>query len=195
MVLDILRQLNWIDIFVIILLFRICYVSLNNDIPTEFFKLLGTVTAIYLSLHYYTALSDWMTKRFFIPKHKMPLEFLDFLSLVILTISGYLIFVLLREAFYRFFKIEAGDRLNKWGGLALGIVRGILLSSLIIFVLVISSITYFKNSVINSYSGLRLFKLAPQAYTRVWNGFMSKIMTKEKLNDAVLEVEEVLSKK
>lgn len=193
MVLDILKQFNWLDIFVVILLFRICYISLRNGLAAEFFKLLGTLTALYLALHYYTVLSDWINQRQFILKEKMPLEFLDFLLFVLLTVLGYVIFVILREAFSRFIKMEAKARLNKWGGLVLGIARGFLLSSLIIFMLVISSISYFKDSVISSYSGRRLFKVAPATYTRLWNSLLSKFMSKEKFNPTVLEVQDNLT--
>lgn len=194
-VLDILKQLNWVDIFVIILLLRICYIALRNGLAVEFFKLLGTLGAIYLSLHYYTALSDWITQRQFILKEKMPLEFLDFLIFVLLAVLGYVIFLILREAFSRFFKMEAKARINKWGGLILGIARGFLFMSLIIFALLISSIGYLKNSVVNSYSGKYLFKIAPATYTKLWSGLLSKFMTKEEFNSTILEVQEGLTQK
>lgn len=192
---DILKQLNWVDIFVIIILFRIGYIALQNGLPAELFKFLGSLSAIYLSLHYYTTLSDWIGGRFFVSREKMPLEFLDFLCFVSLASLGYIIFVALRQTFSRFIKMEAGPKLNKWGGLVLGLVRGLCLSSLIVFMLVISSISYLKNSIINSYSGVRLFKLAPATYNRLWLGLMSKFMNKEKFNQTILEVQDSLTQK
>ncbi len=52
MLLNIIKQLNWVDIFVLIVLLRTAYISRKAGLPREFFKLLGTVLAIYLSLHF-----------------------------------------------------------------------------------------------------------------------------------------------
>jgi len=189
MILNIIKQFNWVDIFVIILLFRICYIAIKSGFVVELFKFLGTVLAIYLSLHYYTALADLVTKYLSI-KESMPLEFLDFIAFIILVIIGYFVFVILRQVFSQLIKTEAAPNLNRWGGLALGIVRGILFSGLIIFILVISSVSYFKNSAGNSYLGKRLLKVAPTTYTKLWNGLMSKFMTGEKFNQTILDVQE-----
>lgn len=188
MLLDILRQFNWVDIFLVILILRICYVATKFGLSAEIFKLAGTILAIYLSLHYYTVSSDWIKQRF--GAENIPLEFLDFLIFLGLNIVGYLTFVLLRNLFYRFIKMEAMPGLNKWGGLVFGIARGSLTVSLVIFMLAISSIGYFKNSVHNSYSGSRIFKIAPATYSVVWNNLMSKFMPQEKFNNTILEVQE-----
>lgn len=190
MLLDIIKQCNWMDIFVVILLFRICYIATKFGLPVELFKLLGTILAVYLSLHYYTGLSDGLRQRF--GAEKIPLEFLDFLVFLGLSLLGYLIFVSLRLAFYRFIKMEAAPGLNRWGGLVLGLMRGFLLTGLIIFIFTISTISYLKESARSSYSGSRLSKIAPATYSVLWNKFMSKFMPQEKFNDAVLEVQESL---
>lgn len=194
MILDILKQLNWFDLVLLILLFRIGYIALRSGLPIELFKLLGTVLAIYLSLHYYTAGADFIRSRFAADK-KMPLEFLDFLVFLGLAIAGYSILVLLRSVFYRFIKLEAVDRLNKWGGFLLGIVRGMLVSGLIIFMLVISSISYLRMSVKSSYLGPRFFQVAPNTYSWLWNNLTSKFMAQEKFNKTISEVQDSFVKK
>ncbi|MBM3246612.1 MAG: CvpA family protein [Candidatus Omnitrophica bacterium] len=191
MLLDILKQFNWVDVLVIILLIRICYAAINNGFSAEVFKLLGTIVAIYLSLHYYTQLSDWLQAHGG-KTEKLPLEFLDFLLFTLLVIVGYLIFVLLRSIFYRFIKMEAAPNLNKWGGLVLGIFRGYLLAGLVVFILVISSVTYLKTSVKNSYTGKPLFKVAVNTYSWLWNSITSKFMPGEKFNNTILEAREGL---
>lgn len=190
MLLNIIKQFNWVDILAVVIFFRILYVAAKNGLPVEFFKLLGTISALYLGLHYYTAASDWLRQRLLGINEKMPLEFLDFLSGIVLVMAGYLIFVLLRSVFYRFIKMEAVPGLSKWGGLVLGFLRAYLLLGLIIFMLVISSIAYFKKSVSGSYSGARLFRVAPEAYGWLWNNLASKFMSQEKFNPTVFEVQE-----
>jgi len=188
MLLDILRQLNWIDFIVIILLFRICYAGAKAGFPVELFKLGGVILAIYLSLHYYTHLSDWVRERLPVADDKAPLEFLDFVAALILAVLGYLSFVLLRIAFCRFITIEAVPRLNKWGGFVIGAIRGVFLTGLVIFLLFISTITYLKDSVSRSYTGGYFLKVAPHAYGWMWDSFMSKFAPKENFNATVSEV-------
>jgi uncharacterized membrane protein required for colicin V production len=193
MLLNILGQFNWVDIVVVILLFRIGYIAIKSGLSVEIFKLLGTILAIYTSLHYYTIASDFI--RGFISNKEIPLEFLDFLCFLVLAIFTYLVFVLLRSILYRFLRMEAAPRLNKWGGLVLGLIRGFLVIGLIVFLLVISSIGYLKNSVGNSYLGKRFFKVAPATYSWLWDSIMSKFMGGEKLNKTVLEVEDAFTQK
>ena len=188
MLVEIIKQFNWVDILFIIIMIRICYVSVKRGLVVEFFKFFGTLVAIYVSLHYYTGLSDFWQNR--VNLEFIPLAFVDFLCVVVLAVLIYLVFVLLREVFGRFIKVEAVPHLNKWGGLVLGVFRGFLLISLFSFILVISTIDYFKLSVSRSYSGERLFKVAPRIYSSIWNGFMSKFATQEKFNKTVTEVEE-----
>jgi uncharacterized membrane protein required for colicin V production len=194
MLLDIIEQFNWVDIFVLILLLRICYIALKTGFNIESFKFLGTILAVYLALHYYTGLADWFKAHLSVMEEKMPLEFLDFLCFVVLAIFGYVIFWFLRETFSRFIKMEAVPRLNRWGGFIFGIGRGILLSSLVVFILLISGIGYFKASAQQSYLGSRLFQAAPSTYATIWNRLMSKFMSKEKFNNTILEVQSGLTK-
>ncbi len=191
--LNILKQFNWVDIFCVILLMRICYVALKNGFPIELFKLLGTVLAIYLALHYYIIFPDYLINSTGIKN--IPLEYLTFSSFIVLSIVGYFIFMLLSKAFSRFIQMEAVPNLNKWGSLILGIFRSLLLISLIIFIFVIAPAAYFRKSVNNSYSGKRLLKITPATYTWVWDSIMSKFRTQEKFNDSILKVQATLTEK
>ncbi len=186
MLVNILKQLNWIDFIAVIILFRIGYVARKSGFSAELFKLLGTVLAIYLSLHYYIIFSDYIGSR--IGVNNIPLEYLTSLIFIILGFLGYLAFVFLRNVFCRFMKMEAVPNLNQWGGLVLGLIRGVLLASLIIFILVTSPLVYLKDSVTSSYSGKSLFKIAPGVYSSLWNGIASKFATQDKFNKAILEV-------
>ena len=53
MVIEFLKGLNWVDVFVVILLIRITYIAVKTGLSVEVFKSLGTVCAVYLALHYY----------------------------------------------------------------------------------------------------------------------------------------------
>jgi uncharacterized membrane protein required for colicin V production len=194
MLLNILKQINWVDIFVLILGVRICYIAVKSGFPVELFKLIGTITAIYLSLHYYILLSGYI-KGWLSMGDRLPQEFLQFIVFLVLACVGYYAFMVLRSIFYRFLKMEAVSTLNKWGSLILGVARTALLASLIMFMFVISSVSYFNSSVKTSYMGKHLFMVAPDTYSWLWNNFVSKFAAGEKYNDTVtLTSEEFLIK-
>jgi uncharacterized membrane protein required for colicin V production len=148
---------------------------------------LGTVLAIYLSLHYYTSLAEYLNNRFSIST--VPLEFLAFLCFAVLALVGYGVFIIFREGVTRFIKSEAAPKLNQWGGLVVGAVRCFLLMSLILYILLISTLTYLNASVHKAYFGKSIFRIAPAVYSNIWNAAMSKLMFNEKFNSSVSELE------
>lgn len=182
---EIISQLNWVDIFVVILLVRICYIAIRTGLPTEFFKLSGVLFAVYLAMHYYILFAEFAREKTGFKNALAGL--LNFSAFLILAVSGYFIFVLLRSFFYRFIKMDATATLNRWGGFIFGALRGFLLSSLILFMFIVSPGNYFKDSVNNSYSGKYLLHIAPSAYSMLWSGILSKFRPAEKFNDATRE--------
>ncbi len=188
MIAETVTQLNWIDFLILIILFRIGYVAIRSNIAVELFKLAGTVLAIYLAFHYYTVLSDFIRHRIHIGK-KMPVDFFDFVCFLFLVGVGYMAFVGLREVFCRVVKMDAIPTLNRWGAFVIGLSRGVLVCGLVIFMFVISTISFLKNSTVKSYSGKYLYGIGPSVYSSIWEGLMSKFMTEEKLNKTVFENE------
>jgi uncharacterized membrane protein required for colicin V production len=186
MLLSVIGQFNWVDLAIIILFIRICYVAYRSELPVELFKLAGIICAIYISLHYYAGTADFFRQR--MGFKEMPLEFLDFISFALLATIGILFFLFLRIIFWRFVRIEAINALNKWGSLLIGIIRCFLLVGLLSFALTISSISYLRDSVGYSYLGNRFFRVAPSVYTWLWEAVVSKFMTGEKFNPTVTEV-------
>lgn len=185
-----IKQFNWLDIFVLIVLLRTGYVSRRTGFSIELFKLLGTILAACLSLHYYIIFSDYIGER--IGVNNIPLEYLTSAIFVALALLGYFIFVVLRSIFYRFMTMEAAPNLNKWGGLILGLGRGVLLASLITFIFVTSPADYLKRSVTGACSGKHLFKIAPGLYNNLWSRIISKFLPQEKFNPAILDIQKIL---
>jgi hypothetical protein len=115
----------------------------------------------------------------------MPAEYWNLITFILLAVVGYLFFVLLQKLFARYITMQATPRLNKYGGLVLGAMRGIMVAGLIIFLFSISSVAYLQNTVSHSYAGQHLFKVAPATYTWLWKNIMSKFMTSEHPNTDV----------
>lgn len=191
MLFAIIKQLNWVDVFAVFLLLRILYVSAKNGFVVELFKLIGIIFTIYLSLHYYSKLSNLISKR--ISLEQPHLEYVDFFMFISLVAATYLIFAFLRKIFLNFVKIEAVAVLSKWGGLILGFFRGALSGGLVIIILSIATLPYLNTSARKSYFGERLFNITVFTYSALWNGVMSKFMANEKFNQAIFKVQSFAS--
>jgi uncharacterized membrane protein required for colicin V production len=168
-----IRQLNWVDIFVTILLIRICYIAAKCGFPAELFKLLGTLSAIFFAFHNYIPASNSVVNLLKLKEIPIYVDFVMFLSL---AIFGYIIFIAVRRLFSLFIKMEAVALLNKWGGLVLGIFRAVILASLVLCLLTISGFEYFKRSIEFSYSGSKIVKIAPAVYKGLWENIISKFI-------------------
>lgn len=193
MVLEIIKQFNWLDVFVIILLLRISYASIKSGFFTSLFNLLGAVFACYIALHYYVHLGDFCQAYIPTPPN-IPLEIWDLFAFLALGMLGYAVFIILRETFFRFIKAEAVSLLNKWGASILGIARGLLLISMMIFFLSIPVINYFEDSVKKSFFSKDLIKVSTSTYAFLWNNLVSKFRPQDKFNHVVFELQsEVLN--
>ena len=191
--LELLSQLNFLDFIVLIVLLRICYISAKTGLSVEIFKFLGVLFSTYIALHYYTALSDVIQKRF-LPKN-MPLEFIDFITFLSLIIAVYLCFVGIRTILSRFVQLDTIPKINQLAGLVLGIGRGFLVIGLLSFTLVISSVAYLSNSVKYSYFARKTFAISPQTYDWLWSNIFSKFSPNEKFNSTVMEVKDNFNRK
>jgi uncharacterized membrane protein required for colicin V production len=189
---DIWKQFNWIDILVLILLVRITVIAAKVGLVAEFFKLLGTIAAICLALHYYTSLSTYLRNLSGIKN--LSLGFLDLVVLLILALAGYASFAVLRILLSRLINMEPVPNLNKYGGLALGVMRSFLFISLMICIFLVSGAGYLKRSVGNSASGRYIFKVAPASYSFLWQGIFSKFFPGGSLNNSIFRAGENLKR-
>ncbi len=193
MLAGIIQQMNYLDLIILIVLFRICYVAIKSGVIAEAFKLLGIVAAIFISSHYYTSISDILRRHY--ASDTMPLEFADFIVFILLSVFVYLVFSLLRGALQHFIKMEALPNVNRYGGLILGIFRWYFTVGLLIYILMISSVSYMIGSVKHSYLGDRFSVVSANTYQILWNGVFSKFSSRERLNSVVEETKNDFAKK
>jgi len=185
---DILKQFNWLDIFLVVFFVRICYVSIKRGLTIEFFKFIGILLSVYLSFQYYTLLSNFLHNVAFLGA--IPLGFLKFICFLALAFSGYFLLVALRRLFTLLIKIEdVPGEINRWAGLLLGLLRGVLTVSFILFVLFISSNDYLRGSVQGSLVAKPVFRIAPFVYRGICDSIMCKFFPGQGLNGDVLSIE------
>ena len=193
MLLEILQKVNLLDILIFLLFLRTISIALQKGFAIELFKLLGYLLATYLALHYYTICSDLAGKAFGL--RMASVEFLDFFCFILLAFLGYNFFVLVRFVFVRKHPAEQEvSSLTRWGGAALGVIRGVLMNALIIVGLVASTFGYFKTQVAESFMGRALFDVSPVVYYWTWHNLTSTVSGDEQINPTVKEVQKSVSR-
>lgn len=179
-----LTKFNWVDIVIICMVLTTVYKGSRKGFIIEVFKLLGLLAAIYVSLHYFSIASDRLLG--ILPG--LGVIFTDFTCFLSLSLAGYLAITAIRSIFCRLIKMEAVSGLDKWGGFALGFLRGILLTSMLIILFHLSTITYLKASARKSYLGSRLSLINVQIYEGIFNGLVSRFATTETINKNINEI-------
>ncbi|MFH1201960.1 MAG: CvpA family protein [Candidatus Omnitrophota bacterium] len=174
------KNLNWIDILVLTIILRTSYIGLRRGFVIEFFKGIGLFFGLFISLHYYSKLTEFLNKLTPVPADF--LEPLVLLSILILIVLG---FKFIRDAILLLFKIEPKTYLDRWGGAFLGIVRSVLVASLVLLGLVFFPIDYFKKSIFGSTMGVTLVKVAPRVYESSFENFFRLFFPQEELNKAI----------
>lgn len=177
-------KFNWIDIVIVCLILITSYKGSQKGFLTEMFKLLGVILSIYLSLHYFSKASDYLLNHF----KNLDVIFSDFVCFVVIVVLSYAAVTLLREVFSHFVKVEAVSVLERWGGLALGFARGLLLVSMLLIIFHLSTVPYLKGSVKKSYLGAQLALSDVKVYEFLFNGIASKFAQEERLNKDIYEV-------
>jgi len=185
-IVELSRQLNWVDILILVVFLRFIFISLKQGLGVEFFKLSGSLFAAYLALHYYFSLATFLNgyTGSIIPE----IHFQELIAFVILFALGYLFFWAIRLSTFRFLSAQVYSELSKWGGFVCAVLRSFVSSSLILFALVIPGNAYFKDSVRYSFSGYYFSKVAPATYTFIWESIVSKFNSGEKYNSAVQDI-------
>ena len=177
---EIVNSLNWVDIFMGVILIRAIYIGIRRGFVIEILKLIGVLFAIFISLHYYSGISTFLQNKVHLPKAPA-----DFFSYGFLWAVVILIFKFIREGLTILFKVEAHSAFDKWGGLVLSLVRGLFLCSLMVLFLRLSTIEYLTRNLERSLSASRLVSLAPRFYEACYDNFISKFFPSEELNKSV----------
>lgn len=157
---EVFQRLNWVDIFVVILLIRTSYIGARTGLSVELFKLIGILVGLYLAMRFYSNLGGWITS-----KIALPTELADGLSFLILIFASIISLKYVGVILSKVVKLTFAERFDKWGGFISGLLRGAVLLSLIFMFLGILQIDYFTKSIEErSLTGPYIKRITPQAY-------------------------------
>lgn len=170
---DILSRINWVDILVIIILFRVSYIAFQEGLSHEIFPLIGATGTVVLALYYYENLSNFISGNVM----KLPIEVTDFLSFIALIILFGILFKLLRVVLDKVIKVSWHPLIEKLGGVVAGIFRACIVASIILMILSLMPLSYLQRSIREkSLTGMYFLKIGPFVYEKA-----AKILPKIKL--------------
>jgi len=190
MLLEIIQKLNWIDVVIVVVMLRAFYIGLKRGCVNEIFQLMAVFASIFVVFHYYPFCSRLIENRVFLkPEIARSVTFFVLWALVALVCK------FIRDGVCLIFKIEAKSFFDKFGGLSVGLIRGLLVSSLLLSLFTTTGSEYLIRNIKGSYFSSRVAPLAPSVYKFVFKGFVNKYFPNEKMNQDIFAVEQDTSPK
>jgi len=123
-----LAGINWVDIVAFIIFLRVIFMGLKNGVATEAFKVVGTIIAVYVSLHYYRTISAFIGN-----KYILDARILEGCVFAVLACMAYAAIGIIRLVVGRLVNMTVVPAISRWGGCLLAILRAFLMTSLLFY--------------------------------------------------------------
>ena len=161
---EILSKINWVDVLVLILIVRTSYVSLEDGLSHEILPLVGSVCMLLFSLHYYTKIASF----FYNNGLNLSIEILRLVSFILIAICIGIIFRFIKSIIDHIIKVTWHPMIEKFGGLLAGVVRGAILTSTVLIIIVLIPLPYLQWSVRDrSMTGMYFLRIGPFIYEKM----------------------------
>jgi uncharacterized membrane protein required for colicin V production len=136
------------------------YIGFRLGFLAEAVKLFGTIGGFFLGFRHYQAIGDAVARRTL-----LGVEWASVLAMGVLVVAGYLGLTRLLRLFERVAKVTFEKRVDQWGGVAGGLVRGLLVTSVVWVALLQLPAPALQESVEkHSFSGAAVSRIAPAVY-------------------------------
>ena len=163
---EILNKVNWVDIFVLILLIRISYISSRVGVGKQILPLILLVIILSLALKYYSEFADFFVGRFGLPSSAC--NFFSYFCIV--TVFGVIYYVISRvTGFFLSIGEDAVGNIEKIGGLVIGFFRSVLIIGIILTGFLLLPVKFFESGVRNSFSGAFFINVNLKIYATTAN--------------------------
>ncbi len=184
MITHLIKSINWVDVALAFLLIRMIFVGVKNGFISEFFKFLGVVAAVFVSLHFYSFLAAWVVQ-----KTNLSWDYWDLVILAGLWFAVTFFFKFLRDGLLLLFKVETNhEGFDKYAAGIVAVGRWILVCSLTIFLILLAHNGPVTRMTVHSYS----YKIAGRAgvstYSFLYNNLVDKLFAGEHYNAAAAQV-------
>ena len=160
---EILTKINWVDVLVLILILRTSYVSLQDGLSHEILPLVGSLCMLVFSLHYYNKIALYLYNIGF----TLPISVLNLLSFILSVVCIGILFRFIKAIIDNIIKISWHPLIERFGGLLAGVIRGVVLTSTILIIIVLIPLPYLQQSVRDrSMTGVYFLRIGPAIYEK-----------------------------
>lgn len=174
---EIIQKFNWVDILILTLMIRALYIGFKRGFINEILHLLALVASIFVVFHYTPLCVKYLESSiFFKPQFARAMTFIFLWGLVSLLAK------FARGALLLVFKVEAKSFLDKIGGVAIAAVRGLLLCSLTLWLLVSTESAYAIRTINGAYTSKYVVQWAPNVYKGIFDTVVAKYFPNEHLS-------------
>jgi uncharacterized membrane protein required for colicin V production len=183
---EFLKSLNWVDILIAALLIRTLYIGYKMGFVIEFMKTVGALTAVFFAFHYYTKLAVFMVHA---TGGKGGVTDALFQAIAFTLIWAFTVIIIkfVRDGIFLVFMVQTISMFDRWGAVAVAVVRFSLTASMLLFVFLLMDQPYMERMTVSSFSQQNVLFLAPDTYRKITNGFVAKLFPNQKVNTAVTE--------
>lgn len=184
MITHLIKSINWVDVGLALLFLRVIFIGVRNGFVSEFFKSLGAVTAVYVSLHYYAFVAAWAAH-----KTNFACAYWNLAVFIVLWFAVTFFFKIFRDGILILFKVEANHQgFDKYAAGILAVGRGLLVVSLAIFMILLIQNAALTKVTMNSYSYKIASRAAVDVYRFLYNNLVDKLLTGQHYNAQVSQV-------
>ena len=158
---EILKNINWLDILVLVIVLRAVYIGTKRGLTAELFNFFGVLVSLVAAVMWYARAADVLVINF-----KLPVWLSQFLCFIIITQFFRIIFKYGLVLLLKILNVQFIPQLERIGGGIIGLGRGIILSGIIILTIGIIPNNYLRESIeVKSFTGSFLLKSTERTYT------------------------------
>ena len=184
MITHLIKSINWVDVALLVLLIRTIFVGVKNGFLSEFFKCLGVIIAVFLSLHYYSQLAQWV-----VLKTHINWAYWDLVIFAGIWLAVAVFFKFFRDMVLLLFKAETThEGFDRYAAGIVAVGRGILVCSLSIFMVLLAQNTTMTRMTLRSYGYKIAGRASVMTYSFLYNNLVSKLFAGEHYNAAAPNV-------
>ena len=158
---EIIKNINWLDIVVLVLVVRSIYMGAKRGLTAELFNFFGILISLILSVQWYSRVADVLILNF-----SLPIWLCNMLCFIIIVQIIRLIFKYTLTFLLKILNIQFIPQLEKIGGGVIGCGRGIIVSGILMLTLSFVPNDYMKESIQSkSFTGSFLIKVTERTYS------------------------------
>lgn len=184
MLMDFIQKINWVDIVSLAICIRAVFIGIKTGFVVEFFKSLGILFSIFITLHYFSDLTVFASTQITF----LELPTIAILAFFLLWSLSTLIFKLIREGVQFAFSIQAHPVVDRWGGAILSALRGVIVCGMVFYALLLSYNPGIIKMARESLSKTAVSFIPTGIYTGIYYGFVVKFFPTERMSQEAVDV-------